>query len=643
MLPSESIGEKTSRMKRFFSTMAALGGKSHHSFAGGRRLTTSPTYETAILEASDGVSEDALGYSVSMEGNFVVVGAFDANQQTGAAYVYETTDGGESWSQKQKLIGSDSRSVDQFGICVGMSGFRIVVGAVNDDDDGINSGSAFVFESVNGGATWFQTAKLTAEDAAAHDRFGFSCGIDGDIIVIGAIQDDIDGVENAGSAYIFRTLDNGASWDQVTKLRAFDFAKDNEFGISVAIHRSNVVVGSMFSDDAGADSGCAYVYRTTDGGTTWDFIQKLVADDAAPGDWFAVRVAIYENTIVVGASNEDSFRGAAYVFVSDDGGASWSQSQKLLASDGANGDNFGRSVAIHDSLIVVGAEQQSISREGKAYVYENDGSGSWSQFAMLAASDGVNDDLFGVAVSLYRRAVVVCAIAKNNFQGAAYTYVLSTPPPTTYLPSTPPTSWPTLPPTPTLTPTVSLPLPASSPSRVPTPRPSQNPTTTLPTGNTTTTAPHGTSSGGGNKKNNGRRPLIGKILGGAAGGFIALIGLIYVAIQAYRARQQAKKKQGTFCELWLQNVRVNCCLAGCCCHHANMQITTTNDETKEVELPPPTTGSNGGSPEDTGASPHIVLHINTMNLVVPPHADAVDTPVADVLYQKPSVVQEDEL
>ena len=111
-------------------------------------------------------------------------------------------------------------------------------------------GSAYVFRTTDGGATYDQVAKLTAGDAAASDQFGISVAIDGDTIVVGACS-DADAGSKSGSAHVFRTSDGGATYGQVAKLTAADAAASDLFGYSVAIDGNTIVVGAYWDDDAG--------------------------------------------------------------------------------------------------------------------------------------------------------------------------------------------------------------------------------------------------------------------------------------------------------------------------------------------------------------------------------------------------------
>ena len=187
-----------------------------------------------------------------------------------------------------------------------IDGATVVVGASNDGNTGtcsgcVGTGAAYVFRTTDGGATYDQVAKLTASDAAAGDAFGISVAIDGDTIVArsGSVYND-DGGSESGSAYVFRTSDGGASVPvEVATLTASDAAAYDYFGYSVAIASSTIVVGA----NRAGTGGVVYVFRTTDGGTTYGQVARLTAADAAWYFNFGVSVAIGGDTIVVGCGN----------------------------------------------------------------------------------------------------------------------------------------------------------------------------------------------------------------------------------------------------------------------------------------------------------------------------------------------------
>ncbi|MEE3240868.1 MAG: hypothetical protein VX231_07880, partial [Pseudomonadota bacterium] len=129
-----------------------------------------------------------------------------------------------------KLTPSDGASSDYFGISVSIDGDTAVIGAHYDDDNGSASGSAYIFTSSYG--VWSEQQKLTPSDGASSDWFGYSVSIDGDTAVIGALYDDDNG-SDSGSEYIF-TCSN-VVWSEQQKLTPSDGASSDWFGYSVSI------------------------------------------------------------------------------------------------------------------------------------------------------------------------------------------------------------------------------------------------------------------------------------------------------------------------------------------------------------------------------------------------------------------------
>ena len=160
------------------------------------------------LLADDGVYYEYFGYSVSNDGDTMVIGApydDDKGVQSGSAYVFTRDTAGDltsGWTHVAKLTADDGAASDFFGWSVSIDGDTVVIGAQHDDDKGVNSGSAYVFMRATAGdltSGWTQVAKLTAGDGAANDEFGSSVSIDGDAVVIGAVQSQT----SSGSAYVF--------------------------------------------------------------------------------------------------------------------------------------------------------------------------------------------------------------------------------------------------------------------------------------------------------------------------------------------------------------------------------------------------------------------------------------------------------
>jgi FG-GAP repeat/Bacterial TSP3 repeat len=371
------------------------------------------------LTASDAAADDSFGGAVALSGDTAVVGSSgddDAGVSSGSAYVFVRT--GLGWSQQAKLTAADSAASDFFGGSVAISGDTIVVGADGADDGGGSSGSAYVF--VRSGTSWSQQAKLTAADAATADLFGGRVAIAGDIAVVSASADDDAGSES-GSAYVFAR--SGSSWSQQAKLTASDAATGDYFGISVSVSGESIVVGAPGNDDAGWQSGSAYVY--TRNGSLWSQQAKLTAADPAADDGFGLSVALSDETIVVGAPWKTLAAGAAYVFARN--GTAWSQQQKLTASPGGIDDAFGLSVALSGDTVVVGqplADDDGPS-SGSAHVFTRSGS-SWLLKEKLTAVDADADDRFGDSVAVSGVTVGVGSPQDDDggaFSGSAYMFV----------------------------------------------------------------------------------------------------------------------------------------------------------------------------------------------------------------------------
>ena len=132
-----------------------------------------------------------------------------------------------------KILANDGEIEDRFGLRVSLSDDTALIGARHDDDNGIDSGSAYVYVRDASGQ-WIQQAKLIASDGAAGDLFGFSLSLSGDTALVGAYQDDDNGVDS-GSTYVY-VRDASGNWSQQAKLLASDGAAgDFFFGVSVSL------------------------------------------------------------------------------------------------------------------------------------------------------------------------------------------------------------------------------------------------------------------------------------------------------------------------------------------------------------------------------------------------------------------------
>ncbi|MHC5541319.1 IPT/TIG domain-containing protein, partial [Singulisphaera rosea] len=265
-------------------------------------------------------------------------------------------------------------------------------------------------------------SKFTASDGDANDAFGTSIAISGNTMVVGAPRAMVGSSSNQGEAYVFTKSSTG--WIQTATLTvpASYGAANTYFGISVAISGNTIVVGA-YDATVGFNSaqGAAYVFSGS--GTSWTETARITASDGAEGDHFGHSVAISGGTIVVGAENNNEATGAAYVFTVS--GTSWTQAAKLTASDGEPIEYFGSAVAISGSTVVVGELGSSGLNDPEAvYVFTASGS-TWTQAAKLTAKDGKEGDGFGASLAISGSTIAIGAYGTNSFQGAAYVFTPS--------------------------------------------------------------------------------------------------------------------------------------------------------------------------------------------------------------------------
>jgi len=371
--------------------------------------------EQAKLLASDGVAYDEFGFSVSISGDYALIGSpydDDGGDGSGSAYVFKRS--GSSWTELAKLTASDAASLDYFGRSVSIDGDYALVGAIGNDDNGDTSGSTYVFK--RSGSTWTEQVKLTASDGDPFDSFGHSVSIDGDYALIGA-----KGYDGAiGAAYVFKR--SGSTWTEEAILTASDGDYIDDFGWSVSINGYRALIGAVYDDDHGAESGSAYVFKRS--GSTWTEEAKLTASDADADDRFGFSVSIDGDYALIGAKGNDDDgdgSGSAYVFMRS--GSSWIEQVKLTASDGDTADIFGQSVSIDGYRALVGASGNE-AYAGAAYVFKRSGS-TWTEEIKLNVSDAAPFDNLGHSVSIDGDYVLVGSAADDDNgenSGSAYIF-----------------------------------------------------------------------------------------------------------------------------------------------------------------------------------------------------------------------------
>ena len=363
---------------------------------------------------------DYFGISVAIDGDRIVVGAFRDGDglTTGSAYVFEP-DGAGSWTEADKLLASDAAVDDRLGYSVAIQGDRIAVGAIGDDGTASDTGSTYIYVR-NASGDWTQVDKLVADDAAVGDQFGYSVAISGNRLVVGALSDNNIRGTDAGAAYVFElaplitppvvaagpdqfvtigdpvslapaTFTDVGTNDTHTATIDWGDGTPIETAVVTQAPGSGSVAGSHTYTTTGLFTATVTVtdYNGGQGSDTLAIFvdlpippNKLLASDGAANDKSGLSVAISGDRLVVGAESAGTngeLSGAAHVYERN-GSGDWIEVERLAASDGSAGDLFGNSVAIAGDLIVVGAyadRPTGLSLSGSAYVFERNASGDW--------------------------------------------------------------------------------------------------------------------------------------------------------------------------------------------------------------------------------------------------------------------------
>jgi hypothetical protein len=373
------------------------------------------------LTADDGQANDLFGFRVLISGDTAFVSAPAPIYRPGSVYVFSNVNG--TWTQTQKLIATPDVTPppnwsDFFGWSLALSGNTLLVGAPFTFDTQGPTGAAFVFTESNG--VWEQSQQLKASDAVATDYFGQAVGLAGTTAVVGAYNKN----GGEGAAYVF--ANSGGDWSQTQKIMASDGVPgdSHQFGEALAFDGRAIVIGAPGPDYVSTGiypQGAAYVFWDEAGG--WSEVQKLTATDGTPGDQFGFAIELAGRRVLIGAPaaniGSNPHQGAGYVFGRSNG--FWTQGQKLTASDGAAYDQFGQSVALRQGRALIGEWSHDDDfnhlppppKQGVSYVFRLAG-GSWNQGQELTASDGEPGDSFGWDVALDLETALVGAQGTVN-------------------------------------------------------------------------------------------------------------------------------------------------------------------------------------------------------------------------------------
>lgn len=353
----------------------AVGVPDRHGDAGGdvgavelyRRVNDEWILEVTLI-GGDGGGGVARGHSVDIYKNLIVSGAIGEDNngvRSGAAYVFEEVEG--EWIETAMLTPSIGADTDFFGWSSCATDGVIVVGAPRNDHNGSDAGAVFVFEKIKG--QWIETAMLAGADTDDGDRFGNAVSIWDNTIAIGAQRDRPNG-SRSGSAYIFQKV--SGKWVETAKIIPSNSISGAEFGNAVSIYDNLLAVGSYLATRRGFESGLAYIFRHENG--EWIEEQQIIGDDSQEQDEFGTSVALFQNTLLVGAPWDDDADydgGSAYLFKPDENSGYWKQVNKIIGSNVARYHRFGNSASLwHDYAVIGSYIHSSRDEPGTAYFYD---------------------------------------------------------------------------------------------------------------------------------------------------------------------------------------------------------------------------------------------------------------------------------
>jgi hypothetical protein len=299
------------------------------------------------LTDNPGHTYDGFGNSVAIAGNFAVVGQegddIGANVNQGSVCIFQYN--GTSWILTQKLTDPSGIAYDLFGSSVSISGNYLIVGARGGAvGPNLDYGYASIYRY--NGSSWIFQQKLSDIDGADGDGFGYSVSISGNDVLIGSYNDDMGANSNQGSVCFFRY--NGSSWALVQKMTSATAQADQNYGSSVSIAGTYAVVGAPNRDiNMNMNQGKAYAYQYN--GFSWVMIQEMEGDPGGVNDRFGNSVQISGNYMIIGGQDfhpTSSGRGSAMIYIRLGGG--WQPLQLVVDpnGDGPWQENFGIGVGI---------------------------------------------------------------------------------------------------------------------------------------------------------------------------------------------------------------------------------------------------------------------------------------------------------
>lgn len=347
--------------------------------------------ESRRMVGSEAVAGDFFGSSVAIGSGVIAVGAMrddDNGLNSGAVYLFDSATGAEL----MKIVPAQSAAVDQVGSSMAMDLGILAIGASSTDS---RTGTVYLYDAASGALI----REARPRSPRRYSSYGESIAMDGGVLAVGGTGDSANGLD-AGEAYLLDVY----SGVQLHSLLASDGKRGDVFGCAIDIDEGVVAVGAYGDDDMGLNTGSVYLFDAASGAE----LMEIHAWDGEEDDYFG-RVVVMENGLLYVSASRDADNGAnsGSVYVYDV--KSGDQVMKILASDGEALDRFGRSMAIENGVLAVGCPRSDENGNDSGAVYLFDAA-TGGELARLAASDGEAGDLLGYAIAMHDGRVVSTAL-----------------------------------------------------------------------------------------------------------------------------------------------------------------------------------------------------------------------------------------
>lgn len=317
----------------------------------------------------------------------------------------------QSQTETRKILAPDGSEYDWFGGTLAVDGQVAVIGAINDG----SAGSAYLIDVATGAVI----KKLLPGGPAGHYQYSRAVAISGGTVLVGDYWEENGGVAAGGV-----TLYDASTGDRIGKLVPPDGDRADHFGAAIGIDGTTAVVGSPFDGDNGYTSGSTYVFDVASGAMTF----KLLAEDGHAGDRFGSSVAVRNDLALIGAYDDNNAgaasSGSAYLFDTTTGQMIY----KLTANDAAQWAAFGYAVALSDTTALISAVNANglAQASGAGYLFDL---ATGSQLSKLQASDGGVGDSLGFTAALNGSTAILGAWfhgSPGENSGAAYVFDATT-------------------------------------------------------------------------------------------------------------------------------------------------------------------------------------------------------------------------